>query len=847
MGKEPVTPSEDDAPPPAAPAAEADTPAGAQPVEAQNADEPAEPEPAGEQPPEPASTQSAGSESVDESAEPGTRTPPDSDAWSAAPPAAPSSGEVPVPDEAWADSPDEEGKRDEEPEADAEDDRTVFLPAAQSSAPTPTPSLPVAPEALSEPQSEGVPACDPDPYPDSYPDPYPDTDADTDAERTIFMPSSGTTTSPFNPTLRPDPLAAPDQPPATTAAPLPAYTQPPPLGFTQPAETAGLGVGDVLNGIYKIERFLARGGMGEVFEGFNIHHPEERVAIKLMLPQMAQDETVAAMFVKEATTLGKLQHEYLVQYRLAARDPQGRPFIVTEYVPGPSLEDRLKGEKLSPRQLLTLWRKLAQGLGAAHDFGAIHRDIAPDNILLHSGNIYRPKIIDFGIAKDLDTAKGTIVGEGFAGKLRYVAPEQLGDRARDIGPWTDLYSLALVMLALATGKDADMGGSIRDAVMKRTKVPDLSGVPAVLHPLFDAALQPETTARPSTMAQMIALIDKMLEQPGIAEDTGLADGSSAKQGKQRAGKAAAGAAGGAAGAPAGKQGSLLRRADGGLNWPVLAGGAAAGVLALALGVVALTSGGPDLPAPQPIAQGDETAAPQQPAQTMADAAREAALVPECSWLALVEADAGRAVYTGGTAKAVAAQNAMGEFFAAAGHQNVALDTSQVVSFPETFCPALAALREFRSPVPLARTPRSSYEMEMRSPMNRPDEQSLLALPVWEIVNLAPDDDFLLFNIDQRGEFFVFARDRKAIENFVRKFGGGVNQDGIRISWDVEDKGSYGLGIIAGKGDFPLDVLPPEGQPIPTTAEWARKFRQIAAERGWRVDILWYRVTDDVPD
>lgn len=740
----------------------------------------------------------------------GTTADPDSDAWDETFAEMPPPADEAAPDEAVADDP------------DPADERTVFMPSASAAPPA------------------GAGAS---------PDPSAN---EADGDRTIFIPSSGAAASPLNPTLRFDPPAqaqvdppAPPAPPAatefpaTTAPPQAAYTQPPPAGMPQLPEAAAIGIGDVLNGIYKIERFIARGGMGEVFEGFNIHHPDERVAIKLMLPQMAQDETGAAMFVKEATTLGKLQHEYLVQYRLAARDAQGRPFIVTEYVPGPSLEDRLKGEKVTPKQLLQLWRKLAQGLGAAHDFGAIHRDIAPDNILLHSGNIYRPKIIDFGIAKDLDTAKGTLVGEGFAGKLRYVAPEQLGDRARDIGPWTDLYSLALVMLALATGKDADMGGSIRDAVIKRTRVPDLTGVPAVLLPLFEAALQPEITQRPSTMAQMISLIDKVLEEPAIARDAGAGDDASAKGGKPRADKPSGG--------DAAAQGSLLRRADGSPNWPVLAGGAAAAVLALALGVVALTSGGPDVREAAPVAAGGDAAAPQAAGKSIAEAAAEAALVPECSWLALIEADAGRAVYTGGTAKAVAAQDAIGAVFAAAGHENVALDTSQVVSFPETFCPALAAFREFRSPVPLARTPRSSYEMEMRSPMGKPNEQSLLALPVWEITNLAPDDDFLLFNIDQQGQFFIFARDRKAIENFVRNFGGGVNPDGIRISWDVEDKGSYGLGIIAGKGDFPLDVLPAEGQPIPTTPEWAAKFRKLAAERGWRVDILWYRVTDDVPD
>ena len=86
----------------------------------------------------------------------------------------------------------------------------------------------------------------------------------------------------------------------------------------------------------------------------------------------------------------------------------------------------------------------------------IHRDMSPDNVLLPGGDVHQAKIIDFGIAKDLDSTSATIVGDGFAGKLNYVAPEQLGDFGREVGPWTDVYSLALVILAVANGKNVNM-------------------------------------------------------------------------------------------------------------------------------------------------------------------------------------------------------------------------------------------------------------------------------------------------------------------------------------------------------------------------------------------------------
>ncbi|HMQ19658.1 MAG TPA: serine/threonine-protein kinase, partial [Sphingopyxis sp.] len=337
---------------------------------------------------------------------------------------------------------------------------------------------------------------------------------DPDDERTVYRPATGGGTTP-----PPPPAEGPSTPEATVYAP--GASVPPVAGVPPPPQEAEqikpIGVGDVLNGIYQIHRFIARGGMGEVFEGFNVHHPEERVAVKIMLPELARDEAGAAMFAKEASTLTRLQHEYLVQYRLAARDAQGRPFIVTEYIDGPSIEEQLGKRKFDEKQLADLFRRLAAGLGAAHQLGAIHRDIAPDNILLAGGKLDRPKIIDFGIAKDLDRSRRTIVGDGFAGKLKYVAPEQLGAFDREIGAWTDIYSLALVMLAAASGKHADMGGSIADAVVKRNAIPDLSAVPERLRPVFAASLAPDPANRPRDMAELVQLIERAMgAKPGAA-------------------------------------------------------------------------------------------------------------------------------------------------------------------------------------------------------------------------------------------------------------------------------------------------------------------------------------------
>ncbi len=271
-----------------------------------------------------------------------------------------------------------------------------------------------------------------------------------------------------------------------------------------------LPIGFVLNGIYEVKRFIARGGMGEVYEGVNVN-ADERVAIKVILPHLAADPKVQALFRKEAKTLISLAHPALVQYRVLAREPRkDLLYIVTDYIDGAPLTQMIgKGAPPATAELVRLTRRLAEGLEAAHSHGAIHRDISPENILLPDGVLNRAKIIDFGIAKSMEIGAQTVVGDGFAGKLGYVAPEQFGDFGRRIGPWTDVYSLGLVALALAGGKAPDMGATLVDAIDRRRAGPDIDAVPATLRPLFAKMLSPDPSNRPQTMAALIAALDAL--------------------------------------------------------------------------------------------------------------------------------------------------------------------------------------------------------------------------------------------------------------------------------------------------------------------------------------------------
>lgn len=272
---------------------------------------------------------------------------------------------------------------------------------------------------------------------------------------------------------------------------------------------ATVAVGDILNGIYKVERFVARGGMGEVFEGVNVE-TDERVALKAIRSHLASDPKIVALFRKEARILTHISHPVIVQYRVFARDPLlDLHYIVTDFINGEPITVHLDGDRPEIRDVVTLGRRLAAGLEAAHEHGAIHRDMSPDNVLLPDGKIERAKIIDFGIAKSLDITAETVVGDGFAGKLGYVAPEQFGDFGRHIGPWTDIYSTALVLLAHARGKAPPMGTTLSEAVERRRAAPDVTDLPPALAPLFEAMLVPDPASRIRSMREVLAGLDNV--------------------------------------------------------------------------------------------------------------------------------------------------------------------------------------------------------------------------------------------------------------------------------------------------------------------------------------------------
>ena len=199
-------------------------------------------------------------------------------------------------------------------------------------------------------------------------------------------------------------------------------------------------------GAYGVTQVIGRGGMGLVLKGHDATL-NRFVAIKVLAPGLAGRATGRRRFLREAQAAAAVTHDHVVTIHGFGEINQ-LPYLVMEYVPGISLEQRLEQSgPLALEETLRIGMQIASGLAAAHAQGLIHRDIKPGNILLEDG-LDRVKITDFGLARAIDdtglTQKGVL-----AGTPEYMAPEQATGGAMDRR--TDLFSLGSVLYAMCTG------------------------------------------------------------------------------------------------------------------------------------------------------------------------------------------------------------------------------------------------------------------------------------------------------------------------------------------------------------------------------------------------------------
>jgi serine/threonine protein kinase/ketosteroid isomerase-like protein len=263
---------------------------------------------------------------------------------------------------------------------------------------------------------------------------------------------------------------------------------------------------------YRIDKLLARGGMGAIYAGTHVEL-DRPVAIKLLLPSFNADGQVLERFRREARAAARVKHPNIVDIYDYGVLADSEAYIIMELAEGETLHEHLKRVgKLPINGAIAIARQIAEGMDAAHRTGIVHRDLKPSNIILTrepDGGL-RAKIVDFGIAKITEqlgagdatlTATGTLVGTP-----RYMSPEQCSDGPVDAR--SDIYSLGIILYEMLAGRTPFEGDTPVALAVKRINEPpppiaeQRSDVPPPLAELVTDMLSTDPAKRPQTAREL---------------------------------------------------------------------------------------------------------------------------------------------------------------------------------------------------------------------------------------------------------------------------------------------------------------------------------------------------------
>ena len=271
--------------------------------------------------------------------------------------------------------------------------------------------------------------------------------------------------------------------------------------------------GDLLNNTYRIESVLGRGGTSEVYKARN-EISGRFVAIKALKSEFSGDEGYLTLMRREEE-IREIRHDAIVRYSENHRTPDGHIYLVMDYVQGPDLNTLLKAGGMPATDLLAVCTRVAQGLRVAHGRNIVHRDLSPDNIILRDGKPDQAVIIDFGIAKDTNPGAETIVGNEFAGKYAYAAPEQLSGNT---DARSDIYALGALLLATFRGAKPDIGNNPMEVLKRKGEPLNTDGVPEPLKSVIAKMTRPLAAERYQSAEALLTA----LGGPDISDRTVIA-------------------------------------------------------------------------------------------------------------------------------------------------------------------------------------------------------------------------------------------------------------------------------------------------------------------------------------
>jgi serine/threonine-protein kinase len=256
-------------------------------------------------------------------------------------------------------------------------------------------------------------------------------------------------------------------------------------------------VGQVLDGRYRVDSLIARGGMATVYLATD-RRLDRTVALKVMHPELARHDEFVSRFIREAKTAAKLTHPNIVAVFDQSADG-GHVYLVMEYVDGQTLRELLSDRgRLTPREALEILAPVLSALGAAHRAGMVHRDVKPENVLIASagGYAHAVKVADFGLARSAAAGATVSLAGMIVGTASYLAPEQVKSGVCDAR--SDVYSAGIVLYELLTGDKPFVADSPIQVAYRHVhdRVPEPSASVPGLDPALDALVRRATAKDP---------------------------------------------------------------------------------------------------------------------------------------------------------------------------------------------------------------------------------------------------------------------------------------------------------------------------------------------------------------